>query len=396
MQNRRRFLRNASLLFGATTGTLASGALESNRLPTLNAQRGIPLAQAVDSVDEARVSRIAFGSCLHQDKPQRIWNAILGAQPDLFLFLGYNIYGDTRDITELRAQYAKLAAQPGFQRIMRSTRTLAIWDDHDYGENDAGASYPLKELSRQTFLEFWREPPASHRWSRNGVYTSRLYGPPNQRIQIIMPDLRYNRTPLTLLDLGRMRYEEWEESKRTAGAPVPGPYARCAERAATMLGEAQWQWLAEQLEVPAQVRIIASSLQVLADFPGWEAWINYACDHQRLIDLIRRKNASGVVFISGDTHYAELSRFDINAPYPLWDLTSSGLTEVWDSEVPNANRVGAMLREENFGVIEIDWFERDPTIRLEARDRFGVTRIAQSLQLSELSVAANESNFAYL
>lgn len=67
---------------------------------------------------------------------------------------------------------------------------------------------------------------------------------------------------------------------------------------------------------------------MLADFPGWEAWINYARDHQRLIDLIRRKQASGVIFISGDTHYAELTKLDVNVPYTLWDLTSSGLTEV--------------------------------------------------------------------
>jgi alkaline phosphatase D len=193
-----------------------------------------------------------------------------------------------------------------------------------------------------------------------------------------------------------LRYEEWEAAKQAAGVPVPGPYARCAERVATMLGEAQWQWLAEQFEVPAQIRIVASSLQVLADFPGWEAWINFACDHQRLIDLVRRKNASGVLFISGDTHYAELSRFDINVPYPLWDLTSSGLTEVWDSDVPNANRIGKLMREENFGVIEIDWNSSDPTISLQARDRFGVTKISQTLNLSALSASANEPSFAYL
>lgn len=328
---------------------------------------------------------------MHQDKEQRIWDAVLASQPDLFLFLGDSIYGDTRDITFLKAQYAKLAAQPGYRKIMAATRTLAIWDDHDFGENDAGASYPLKEPSRQVFLDFWREPHDSVRWSRNGVYTSRVYGPAGYRVQVIMPDLRYNRTPLTPLDLGPLRYGEWEAAKRAAGQSVPGPYARCSQHAATMLGETQWQWLARQFDVPAEIRIVASSLQVLADFPGWEAWINFACDHQRLIDLIRRKNASGVIFISGDTHYAELSRYDINAPYPLWDLTSSGLTEVWDDDVPNANRVGSIMREENFGAIEIDWESHDPIIRLKACDRFGVAKIEHTLRLSQLTSTANDA-----
>ena len=75
---------------------------------------------------------------------------------------------------------------------------------------------------------------------------------------------------------------------------------------------------------------------MLADFTGWEAWVNFPHDHQRLIDLIRRKNANGVVFLSGDIHYAELSKLDVNVPYTLWDLTSSGLTEEWRG--PDAER----------------------------------------------------------
>jgi alkaline phosphatase D len=200
MQSRRRFLRNSSLFFGAATGGFACGSFGIQRISAQD-RSNTASAWTVDGVDESPISRIAFGSCLHQDKPQRIWDAVLSAQPDLFLFLGDNIYGDTRDITQLREQYTKLAAQPGFQRLKKSSRIFAVWDDHDYGENDAGASYPLKELSRQTFLEFWQEPRTSARWSRNGVYTSRLYGPPGNRVQIIMPDLRYNRTPLTPLDL---------------------------------------------------------------------------------------------------------------------------------------------------------------------------------------------------
>ena len=278
------------------------------------------------------------------------------------MFLGDNIYGDTRDMAVLRAKYAQFAAQPGFARLRATTPVVAIWDDHDFGENDAGGDYPMKDETRRMFLDFWDEPAGSPRRDRDGVYASYVFGPPGRRVQVILPDLRYNRTPLLKLDLGGADYETWARARLAAGLPVPGPYARNPDQKATMLGERQWQWLERQLEVPADVRLIGSSLQVLADFTGWEAWVNFPRDHQRLIDLIRRKNANGVVFLSGDIHYAELSKLDVNVPYTLWDLTSSGLTEEWPVPTPNANRVSEVLPEANFGFIDIDW--QGPSTRL--------------------------------
>jgi len=165
---------------------------------------------------------------------------------------------------------------------------------------------------------------------------------------------------------------------------VPGPYARNPDPAATMLGERQWQWLEQQLATPADVRLIGSSLQVLADFPGWEGWSLFAHDQQRLIDLIRRKSANGVVFLSGDMHYAELSQLDVNVPYTLWDLTSSGLTEVWPAATSNANRVSDVIREPNFGLIEIDWQGAQTTVTLSVVDRSGARRIERRVSLTDL------------
>src|ERR1700754_3659142 len=90
------------------------------------------------------LTRIAFGSCADAAKPQPIWDADLAAEPDLFVFLGDNVYLDTRDPEVMRRKYAQLAAQPGFQRLKATTPILAIWDDHDFGENDAGVEYPMK------------------------------------------------------------------------------------------------------------------------------------------------------------------------------------------------------------------------------------------------------------
>jgi alkaline phosphatase D len=159
-----------------------------------------------------------------------------------------------------------------------------------------------------------------------------------------------------------------------------------------MLGERQWQWLERQLETPAEVRLIGSSVQVLADFPGWEGWSLFAHDQQRLIELIRRKRANGVVFLSGDMHYSELSKLDVNVPYTFWDITSSGLTEVWPAATPNANRASEVIREANFGLVEIDWQGAQTTVMLSVVDQSGTRRIEKRLPLSDLSLAAADGS----
>lgn len=330
------------------------------------------------------VTRIAFGSCAEQGKPQPIWDAVHAAGPDVFVFLGDNIYGDTREAAVLERKYAALGAKPGFQRLRETTAVMATWDDHDFGEDDAGAEYPMKAASREVFFDFWGEPAESPRRDRDGVYTSAVFGPPGQRVQVILLDLRWNRTPIARNTAfpDDETYRRWATAEAKAGRVVPGPYARDPSPTATMLGEAQWAWLAEQLKQPAEIRLIGSSLQVLADFPGWEAWVNYPRDQARLFQLIRDTPANGVLFLSGDTHYGELTQLDANVPYPMFDLTSSGLTEEWHVPVPNALRVGAAHNEPNFGLVEIDWAARE--VRLGLRDVDGSPLLDRTVPLDVL------------
>jgi alkaline phosphatase D len=332
--------------------------------------------------------RIAFGSCAKSGKPQPVWDAVLTRKNDLFVFLGDNIYGDSRDMSVLAAKYAELAAQPGFARLRETTPLAATWDDHDFGENDAGGDYPMKDASRKLFLDFWQEPADSPRRERDGIYASYLFGEPGRRVQLILPDLRYNRTAMTPRDLGGMSYQAWAEKQVAAGKPLPGPYQRNPGHDATMLGERQWQWLERQLEVPAEVRLFGSSVQVLADFTGWESWANFPRDQQRLFDLIRRTRAGGVLFLSGDIHYSELSKLDVNVPYPLWDLTSSGLTEEWRVPTPNANRASEVIPDANFGFVDIDWQGPATKLALGIIDAAGRTRLSFEIPLASLRVAA--------
>ncbi len=333
------------------------------------------------------LQRIAFGCCADATKPQPVWDPVLARKNDLFIFLGDNIYADTRDMSVLAAKYAELAAVPGFAKLRATTPLLAVWDDHDFGENDAGGEYPFKDESRRIFLDFWNEPAGSPRRDRNGIYGSWLFGEPGRRVQVILPDLRYNRTALTPLELGGVDHTTWGQARIAAGLELPGPYMRNPDPRATMLGERQWQWLERQLEEPAEVRLIGSSVQVLADFTGWESWANFAHDRERLFDAIRRKRANGVVFLSGDIHYAELSRQDVNVPYTLWDLTSSGLTEEWRVPTPNVNRASEVVSDANFGFIDINWQGPATTLSIGIVDATGRTRISRDIALASLAVS---------
>jgi alkaline phosphatase D len=331
---------------------------------------------------EEVLQRIAFGSCARESEPQPIWEAIVKGKPDLFIFLGDNIYADTEDMDVMRAKYEMLAAQPGYQKLKETCPVLATWDDHDYGENDAGAEYPKRAESQQVFLDFFGEPEDSPRRTREGIYDAKLFGPVGRRVQVILLDTRYFRSPL-------MRGAQ----KAEPGEGYRGPYIPNEEASATVLGEAQWNWLEEQLHVPAELRIIASSIQVIPREHGWEKWANFPRERQRLFDLIRATGANGVVLLSGDRHLAEISRMERDLPYAIYEVTSSSLNRPsgnftplrvrWVNEV-NTHRIGLIYFETNYGWIDLDWEAADPVVRLQVRDEQGNVMLQQRVAVSEL------------
>jgi alkaline phosphatase D len=320
-------------------------------------------------------SRIAFGSCSHQDRPQPIWDSIVAQEPQLFLFIGDNIYGDTADMTMLREKYQRLGAQPGFQKLLATCPVVATWDDHDYGRNDAGSEFPAKAESQQAFLDFFRVPQDSPRRKQEGVYHSAIFEQAGRRLQVIMLDTRYHRSRL-------LRTKGTATTKSTA---VPNE-----EPGATILGEVQWQWLEGELRRPADLRIIASSIQVIPEEHRFEKWANFPRERNRLFQLIGETRASGVIFISGDRHMAEISRLASGASpagYPIYDVTSSGLSHARSSEAREVNRhrtTPENFEKLNFGMIEIDWEEADPVIQLRIHDLEGERVLEQKILLSEL------------
>lgn len=314
------------------------------------------------------LNSIAFGSCSHQDKEQPILNTVVQQHPEVFIYLGDNIYGDTEDMAVLQAKYDQLADKPEFQQLRNSCRVLATWDDHDYGKNDAGKEYPKKAESKEIFLNFWGEPKDSERWQHKGIYHSQMftgYAAGKRTVQVILLDNRTFRTPL---------------KRRLRG------YKRLNNKDATMLGAEQWAWLEQQLLKPADVRIIATSTQFAAEHNGYEAWANMPLEQQKMIELIQKTKANGVVFISGDTHWADLSKMDDREEmYPLYDLTSSGLTQTWHKMSANKYRVGAGYRKNNFGMLRFNWHTEDPEITFQIYNTEGEVVLEYTITLSQIS-----------
>jgi alkaline phosphatase D len=317
------------------------------------------------------VRRIAIGSCTDQAKPQPIWNTVLADRPDLAIFAGDNVYASDVpwSLAKLEQAYALQAAVPGFARLRASVPHLAIWDDHDYGMNDGGAGFAHRQASKDAFLQFWQAGANDPRRTREGIYHAETFGPPGQRLQVILLDARWFKSP-------------WKPTDQR-NAPGKERYLPDEDPAKTMLGAAQWAWLERQLREPADLRLIVSGIQVVADGHGWERWGNFPLERARLVRAIAGTRANGVVFISGDRHVGALYAQLREAPYPLYELTSSGITHPWkDAAEAGPNRIGALFTEPHFGVVEIDWAAR--TVQLQIKDQAGAVRRSQGIPLSLL------------
>ncbi|MGB0744432.1 MAG: alkaline phosphatase D family protein [Opitutales bacterium] len=294
---------------------------------------------------------IAFGSCNRDELPQPVWPAIKANEPDLWIWAGDNIYADwyqpegkkvkyTVNRAWMTKRYAAQFNRPDYAAFRKATPILGTWDDHDYGKNNAGADYALKDVSRDLALSFLEVPLSDPRWTRQGLYGSYDFGPEGKRTRIILLDNRYFATSPEADD-------------------------------ATLLGKIQKTWLKEQItQSEADLHIIVSGSQFVSNQHRWDSWGKYPHERQWLIDLIREHQRK-VVFISGDRHIHEISLIAGNEKhYPIADVTSSGLTHSWENFPGEENpyRVGEVHAGLGFGLMRIDWSGQSPTVQLEIRD----------------------------
>ena len=313
------------------------------------------------------LTHIALGSCNKQYEPQPLWSTILSHNPDLWIWLGDNIYADTKDMDTMASKYEQQTQHSGYQKVQATTPIIGTWDDHDYGANDAGRSYPKRDSSQQLFLDFMDVPDEDPRRLRRGVYSAHTYGPPGQRVKVILVDTRYHRDSLQPDTTSPQRYH-------------PNPDG-------DILGAAQWTWLEDELRTSdAQIHLIGTSIQAVSEQHPWEKWANFPQARERLFALIARTDAPGVVLLSGDRHKSELSRYDESGTYPLYELTASGMTHVApsDGSEENRHRVGPLIIQKNFGLLRLDWSADPVQIQFQVRGTEDEVLIDHTVSLAEL------------
>jgi alkaline phosphatase D len=304
------------------------------------------------------ITRIACGSCYKPERDNGIWRVIAAEQPQAFLFMGDNIYADTDDPKVMKEKYQRLVTLPDYATFSKTVPILPIWDDHDYGKNDAGREFPMKEASARLFFDAFNFPADHEARKTPGVYHSKILGPVGQRVQIIMLDTRTFRSELPKKKINR----------RSTYLPQTGPDT-------TMLGKAQWNWLEAQLKKTAELRLIVSSIQVLATSHRFEKWGNLPDERARLFQLLAKSGNVPTVLLSGDRHLAEVCRLpktQSKLAFDLHEMTASGMTHAGAPDDPDPLRIkGTYTRQTNFGLIKIAWQKSKPTVTLEIKSSAG-------------------------
>ncbi len=360
---------------GANEVALSADELLAPYYAKLQTQIDLPVAPAnVSLAPDSVLTRIAFGSCNHQSRSQHMWAQIAAANPDVFLFIGDNNYGDQfwkgdASLSTLRAAYQLQAETPELTEFRTKVPMMITWDDHDFGFNDGGANFAFRGWSETIFETFWGSSDEAK--SRPGIYESRMFGADGKRVQIIMLDTRFFRS-----DFDAMPY--------SPERPPLGPYVPSNDASKTMLGDAQWQWLEQELAKPADLRVVVSSIQVITDAHNYESWEALPLERAKLYSMLANREESGVVMLSGDRHAGGIYRdTPAEAGEQLWELTSSSMnysfssTERNTAREPDPKRITDFISEENFGLVEIDWDAKSFTMSMRGSE--GETRVTQTV-----------------
>ena len=277
----------------------------------------------------------------------------------MFIFMGDNVYGDNKnnsDLNLLKKAYKKQKIKIPFKRLKETNEIFSIWDDHDYGKNDGGKEFENKKEAKKLFLKFWEIPPDDKRRNREGLYFSKKRNTEIGIIQFIFLDTRYFRSALKLTD------KKW--------APKKEKYIADYDSKKTYLGYKQWNWLKKAFKEKSDIKILISSIQVLAEGHGFEKWGNFPLEKRRLYNLIDENDINKLIILSGDRHRAGIYKDRTKNGNELYELTSSSLNLAAGKlfkavEEAGPNRIGPTYLMENYGTLEIN---NDKNIKLSIKD----------------------------
>lgn len=308
--------------------------------------------------------KVALGSCAYVNEPPydrpgepygadyHIFSSIHAQRPDLMLWLGDNVYlrePDWYSRTGFLHRYTHARSLPELQPLLASTHHYAIWDDHDYGLDNSNRSFYFKDLAVEAFRLFWANP--GYGLSGLGGITSFFQW---NDVDFFLLDNRYFRTPN-----GRKTGEK------------------------TILGREQLEWLIDALVTSeGAFKIVAIGGQVLTTFTGLETYTNIAPEERRyLMKRIEEEGIKNVIFLTGDRHHTELSKWVNAIGNSVYDLTVSPLTSgVHQAEETNVLRVdGTLVAQRNFGILEFSGPRQERRLTMRVFDSNGLELWARTI-----------------
>ncbi|HUK41222.1 MAG TPA: alkaline phosphatase D family protein [Candidatus Acidoferrales bacterium] len=223
------------------------------------------------AADDPGVVQFCFSADTRESyKPFVIMDAIRAQRPDFFLHLGDTIYADkgwaAHTLEEFWAKYRANREDAASQLCFRETSWYVVWDDHEVEDNYLPGN-PLAPVGRRAFLDYWpirRNPDDPER-----IYRSFRWG---QALELFILDARQYRNP----------------------------------KKGTMLGEEQKKWLMEGLSSSSALfKFVGTSVVMYGG--GSDRWDGYPKERTELLRFIGGEKLRGVVFLSGDLHYAAVS-----------------------------------------------------------------------------------------
>ena len=281
---------------------------------------------------------VATGSCAYINEPPydrpgtpygsnyQIFTHLNTQKPDIMVWLGDNTYyrePDWTTRTGMLHRYTHDRSLPELQPLLASTHHYAIWDDHDFGPNDSDGTWVHKDMAWEIFQSFWGNPTFGVNGLK-GCTTWFQYAD----VDFFLLDDRYFRAPNV-----------------------------CTSCERTMLGKEQREWfLAALASSQAPFKIVAIGSQVLSPVAMHERYANFfPAERDSILAFIERENIKGVVFLSGDLHFTELSALKNARGNWVYDLTTSPFTSGVNSNGPKENnplRVeGTAIDQHNFSIL---------------------------------------------
>jgi len=286
-----------------------------------------------------------------------IFEVMASEEADMMLWLGDNVYlreVDFQSYSGYLYRYTHTRGIPEMQNLLSSCPNYAIWDDHDFGPNDADRSWIHGDWAKDAFMSFWANPS---------------YGAPSGSDNVGTA-FRYNDVEFFLLD---NRTDRVHHYNRTQDLQV--------------LGEDQIDWLIAALnKSKAPFKIVAIGGQFLSDNAKHENMARYP-ERQTIIDRIEEERIHGVVFLSGDRHCTELSRIELDKGVVIHDLTTSPLTSSSynNSDEINTLRVeGTVVAERNYAELNFSGPRKDRVMQMVIKNAEGVEVWSRELRAKDL------------